>query len=182
MRNRLVSVLFCSLLLLVGASAPAMAQATQQSPNAQPTSSPDYDLSLGVLYDFVMNEYSMTSNTGVHFDVAQRFLRGNRMNVSGVGEVGLTHFEDFNFQSYLAGVRFAGSYNRKFSPFVQLLLGAEHCCNNTNFAIQPGVGVDIPWKPQFAIRGQVDWRHVNSDLDDADGLRVAVGVVFPLNR
>lgn len=163
--------------------APASAQPpTQQSPNAAPTSSEDYDLSVGAIYDFVMNEYNLTSNVGVHFDVAQRFLRGNSMNVSGVGEIGFNHFEDATLQSYLGGVRFAGSYSRRFQPFAQVLLGAEHCCDSTNFAIQPGFGIDIPWRPAFAIRGQVDWRHVYSDFDDADGLRIGVGVVFPLNR
>lgn len=182
-RKRLVSVLFSSLLLLgVGMVTPAAAQATRQSPDAQPTSANEYDLSAGVLYDFVMNEYSQTSNVGLHVDVAKRFLQGRKMNVAGVGEIGFNHFEDATLSSYLGGVRFAGNYSRKFQPFAQVLLGVEHCCSATNFAIQPGAGIDIPWKPQFAIRGQVDWRHVNNDFDDADGLRIAVGVVFPLNR
>lgn len=164
-------------------ASPAFAQpATQQAANAQPTSAEDYDLSVGALYDFVLNEYSSTSNVGVHFDVAQRFMRSGSLNVSGVGEIGFNHFEDATLQSYLGGVRFAGSYSRKFQPFGQVLLGVEHCCDATNFAIQPGVGVDIPWRRAFALRAQVDWRHVNSDFDDADGLRVGVGVVFPLNR
>lgn len=174
MRKRLASAFLSSLLLLSVAAAPAAAQ--------QPTSSREYDLSAAALYDFVLNEYSQTSNLGAHFDVAGRFLRGDKMNVAGVGEIGFNHFEDETLSSYFGGIRFGGNYSTKFSPFVQLLLGAEHCCGSTEFAIQTGGGVDVPWKPQFAIRLQADWRHVNGDLDDADGLRVGAGIVFPLNR
>ncbi len=174
MCNRVASVCLSGLFLLTAAVAPAAAQ--------QPTSSQEYDLSVGAVYDFVLNEYSEASNVGVHFDVAKRFLRGESMNVSGVGEIGFNHFENFTLSNYMGGIRFAGNYSSKFSPFAQVLLGVEHCCSSTEFAIQPGVGIDFPWKPQFAIRGQVDWRHVNGDLDDADGFRIGVGIVFPLNR
>ncbi len=173
-RNRVVSVLLSGVFLLGILAAPATAQ--------QPTSAQEYDLSAAALYDAVLNEWNEASNVGIHFDVSKRFLQGTTMNVAGVGEVGFNHFENYTLSSYFGGVRFAGNYSARFSPFAQFLLGAEHCCDSTNFAIQPGVGVDVPWKPQFAIRGQVDWRHVYTDLDDADGLRISVGVVFPLNR
>jgi opacity protein-like surface antigen len=173
-RKRLASLVLSGIVLLGVAAAPAAAQ--------QPTSADAYDLNVGALYDVALNEWNDTSNVGLHLDVAMRFLRGGSMNVAGVGEIGFNHFEDYTLSNYMGGVRFAGNYSRRFSPFAQFLLGAEHCCDSTNFAIQPGVGVDIPWKPRFAFRGQVDWRHVYSDLDDADGLRVAVGVVFPLSR
>jgi hypothetical protein len=84
--------------------------------------------------------------------------------------------------AHTAGVRFAGSYSRKFQPFAQVLIGAEHCCSSTHFAVQPGIGVDIPWRRAFALRAQVDWRHVNQPIDPANGLRIGLGFVFPMNR
>lgn len=174
MRIRMASVL-CSALLVLGAGA--------TTASAQPpTSSKAFDLSAAALYDVVLNEYNQASNLGMHFDVAKRFLQGDKMNASGVGEIGFNHFEDATISSYLGGIRFAGNYNPKFSPFVQFLLGVEHCCGSSDFALQTGGGVDFPWKSNFAARVQVDWRHVDNALDNADGLRVGVGVVFPLSR
>lgn len=174
MRNRVVSVLLSAVSLLAMFAGSAAAQ--------QPTSSQEYDLNAAVLYDVALNERNAASNVGVHVDVAKRFLQGNSMNVAGVGEAGFNHFENETLSTYLGGIRFAGNYSTKFSPFAQFLVGVERCCSTSNFAIQPGLGVDVPWKPKFAVRAQVDWRHVYSDLDDADGLRVAVGIVFPLSR
>ncbi|MGE3511025.1 MAG: hypothetical protein AB7N65_19310 [Vicinamibacterales bacterium] len=174
MCKRVAFVLLFGLFLLGVGNAPAAAQ--------PPTSSEIYDLNVGVAYDLVLNEWNEASNVGLHFDVAKRFIEGNNMSVAGVGEIGFNHFENFTLSNYLGGVRFSGNYSRRFSPFAQFLLGAEHCCDTTDFAIQPGVGIDFPWSTRFAIRGQVDWRHVYTDLDDADGLRIGVGVVIPLNR
>ena len=174
MRNRVASVLTSAIVVIGCLVAPAEAQ--------QPTSSQDYDLSAAVVYDVTMNEYNLTSNVGLHADVAQRFLTGSNMSASAVGEIGLNHFENDTLSSYMGGIRFSGSYSRKFSPFAQVLLGVEHCCGYTDFAIQPGGGVDITASRRFAVRAQVDWRHVTQTADDADGLRVAVGLVFPLSR
>jgi hypothetical protein len=175
-RNRVVTALFSGMILLGVAVAPTAAQ--------QPTSSEAYDLSAAAMYDVVLNEWNEASNVGAHFDVAKRLMRRGSINIGGVGEIGFNHFENHTLSNYMVGVRFAGNYSSRFSPFAQFLLGAEHCCDSTHFAIQPGLGVDIPWRPNFAFRGQVDWRHVYNDanFDDADGLRIAVGVVFPLSR
>jgi hypothetical protein len=162
------------LCLLFVRAVPALAQNT--------TSADEYDLSLAVMYDPVLNERSMASNMGLHFDVAKRFLEGTKMSAAVLGEIGFNHFEDVTFSSYLGGIRFAGSYSQQFAPFVQLLLGSEHCCDSTHFAIQPGIGADFAWKRQLALRVQVDWRHVVQEFEDADGLRIGIGVVFPLSK
>lgn len=153
---------------------PAIAQ---QAPTSQ-----DYDLSAGLLYNITMNEYNQTSNVGLQLDVAQRFLIGQSMSASALGEIGYNHFENDNVSSYFGGLRFQGSY-RQFAPFAQVLLGVERCCGQpSEFALQPGVGFDVAARARFSFRAQVDWRHVVRDMDDTDGLRVGVGVVFPLSR
>jgi len=134
------------------------------------------------MYDPVLNERSAASNTGIHFDVAKRFLEGTKLSAAGVGELGFNHFEDATYSSYMGGIRFASNYSQQFAPFVQLLLGSEHCCDATHFALQPGVGADFAFKRQMALRLQIDWRHVIQELEDADGLRVGIGVVFPLKK
>jgi hypothetical protein len=149
---------------------------------AQSPASKDFDLSASALYDVALNEYSEASNVGLHFDIAKRFLEGDKLSAAGVGEIGFNHFESFTVSNYLGGLRFAGRYSEKFAPFVQFLLGVENASDSTHFAVQTGGGVDLPWKPQFAVRAQIDWRHVDGDSDDADGFRVGVGLVFPLGR
>jgi hypothetical protein len=173
-RNRLASVFLSSLFLLGVGVTTARAQ--------QPTSSEAYDLSASAIYDLVLNENNDASNVGIHFDVAKRFLEGDKMSASGVGEIGFNHFENATLSNYMGGIRFAGNYNPKFQPFVQFLVGIERCCDNSDFAMQTGGGVDIPWKNAFAARVQLDWRHVDRAVDNSDGLRIGVGVVFPLNR
>ena len=174
MRNRVAFVILSTLSLFAATAAPVLAQ--------QAPSSGAYDLSVGALYDPVFNEYSDASNVGFHFDVAKRFIKGDKMNAAGVGEVGFNHFESATLSSFMGGLRFAGNYSSKFSPFAQVLLGVEHCCGSSQFAIQSGGGIDLPWKQQFAIRVQGDWRHVNGAVDDGDGLRIGIGIVFPMNR
>jgi hypothetical protein len=173
-RIRLWSICVAVVGLLFVRAVPASAQNT--------TSADEYDLSAAVMYDPVLNERSAASNVGLHFDVAKRFLEGAKMSAAGVGEIGFNHFEDVTFSSYLGGIRFAGSYSQQFAPFVQLLLGSEHCCGATRFAIQTGLGADFAWKTQMALRVQVDWRHVSQEFDDADGLRIGFGVVLPLSK
>lgn len=172
-QNRLVSVWLAMVCLLGVTVSPVAAQ--------PPTSSEEFDLNVGALYDVAMNEWNLAANVGGHADVAKRFLQGATMNAAIVGEVGFNHFESFDLTNYLGGLRFAGNYSTQFSPFAQVLLGVERGIGDANFALQTGIGIDIPWKPQFAIRIQGDWRHVYRNLDDADGLRVSAGLVFPLN-
>jgi hypothetical protein len=149
---------------------------------AQVTSSREFDLSAAAIYDFVLNEGNATSNLGAHFDVAKRFIEGDDMSVQALGEIGFNHFEFVTITNYSGGLRIGGRFGSKNVLFGQFLAGAEHGSSVTNFMMQPGGGMDFAWKPQYAVRVQIDWRHVFTDVDDYDGFRVGVGLVFPLNR
>jgi hypothetical protein len=48
-------------------------------------------------------------------------------------------------------------------PFVQVLMGVEHCCDpgQYGFAIQPGAGITGWFSAVFGARGTVDWRTSN---------------------
>jgi len=173
-RIRLCSTCVAVVCLLLVGAIPASAQNI--------TSADEYDLSAAVIYDPILNEREASSNIGFHADVAKRFLEGAKLSAAGVGEVGFNHFDDYTISSLLGGIRFAGSSFQKFTPFIQLLIGSEHCCSSNHLTLQPGVGADLAWKRRLAIRVQVDWRHVVEELEDPDGLRIGFGVVIPLSK
>lgn len=149
---------------------------------AQSTSSREFDLSAAAIYDFVLNEANATSNLGGHFDVAKRFLEGDGMSVEALGEIGFNHFEFVTIANYAGGLRIGARSGSRNTLFGQLLAGVEHGSSVTNFMLQPGGGMDFAWRPRYAVRVQIDWRHVFTDVDDYDGFRVGVGLVFPLSR
>lgn len=151
--------------------------------SAQPTTTAqEFDLSASAIYDFVLNEANQTSNLGAHFEVSKRFLSTYSMNAQALGEIGFNHFEFNTIANYAGGLRIAGRSGDKNVVFGQVLAGVERALSKTEFMLQPGGGIDFAWRPQYAVRLQLDWRHVFTDFDDLDGFRVGVGLVFPLNR
>lgn len=97
-----------------------------------------------------------------------------------VGDFGLSRDNGVTGTSYLGGVRVAIPGNEKVKPFAQFLLGAEHCCATTNFAWQPGAGVDIAINANLNVRAQVDFRRVRADGLDFNEQRYTFGVSVPL--
>jgi hypothetical protein len=141
---------------------------------------------LSANYDLVYHELQDTSNLGAHFDVASTIKRDVPF-LSLVGEVGINHFNDANVSSYLGGPRLRlPNTGPHVLPFIQFFAGLYHCgaCDINDFAIQGGGGVDfrLSRNNDFRIRTQVDVRHTFDSLDDFNAVRVAVGVVLPLNR
>jgi hypothetical protein len=136
-------------------------------------------------YDLIYHELSETSALGGHFDIATTVKRDTPL-LTLAGEVGINHFEDANVSSFLGGPRLRlPNINRNLLPFAQVFLGLYHCgvCDINDFAIQVGGGVD--WRARrnsdLRIRTQLDVRHMFDDFDDFNAVRLAVGVVFPLN-
>jgi opacity protein-like surface antigen len=134
-------------------------------------------LTVGASYDFLYHVDGDTSSAGAHFDIAK-----NVGMIDVVGEVGFNHFDGVTVSSYLAGGRWAfKASNPKVAPFVQVLLGAAHYgaddFGSTEFALQPGIGVDFATSNAFKIRGQYDYRRIFSDGGSNDN-RLSVGLVF----
>jgi hypothetical protein len=146
----------------------------------QAASAQDSPLSVSANYDFVYHAPGDTSAAGAHFDVAGAIGGGLDL----VGEVGFNHFEGTTVQSYLGGARYilphaaSGSY----TPFAQVLVGAWRCCDGdiSEFALQPGFGVDFETGKGFAVRGQIDYRRVFFEGEGENHVRVSAGVVFGL--
>ena len=137
-------------------------------------------------YDLIYHELSETSAVGGHFDIASTIKRDVPF-LSLAGEVGINHFDGANVSSFLGGprLRLPNIGDGNILPFVQFLAGLYHCgpCDINDFAIQGGGGVDFRARrnSDIRIRTQLDVRHMFDDFEDFNAVRVAVGVVFPLN-
>jgi hypothetical protein len=95
--------------------------------------------------------------------------------------------EDVNFHSYLVGPRFAARQNPAITPWVHVLFGAVRTGGDTfdtftDFALQPGGGVDFWANPNFGVRAGVDYRRVFFEGEGSNHFRFQVGVVLAGGR
>lgn len=95
----------------------------------------------------------------------------NRARLGAVAQFSTHRNSDFDDRlvAGLGGLRVAFGTGR-VEPFVQLLLGAEHCCDpgQYGFALQPGLGVTGWFSSVFGARGTVDFRGVRYTNSDED--------------
>jgi len=107
-----------------------------------------------------------------------------------VGEVGgnygkVVHF-DVSVHSFMGGLRFSSRRGASAVPFFQALAGVARSGidlprgseSSTDFAIQPGIGVDIEASEKLAFRIGGDYRLIFSEGDKASQFRIHVGIVF----
>jgi len=137
-------------------------------------------VTFGLSYDVFYREFEETSVAGVHIDVAKPFGM-----LAGVGEIGFNHFGGATVSSFMGGGRlvFPHGTSSKIEPAVQVLLGAWRCCEERDFAIQPGFIVDFPYSRNLKIRGQIDLRHIFfSDFQDENAIRLSAGIVLNLGK
>jgi hypothetical protein len=144
-----------------------------------------YSTTLGANLDAAYHETGDDSNAGAHFDLAGTVKRDLPL-VAIVGEAGFNHFSDATVASVLGGARVRIPIeDDRFLPFAQVLVGLYHCslCNENNFALQAGGGVDfrLPRRRSFRLRAQLDFRHVFTALAGFDAVRLSGGIVLPLN-
>lgn len=132
------------------------------------------DTNVGVNLSFLRD--SEQTGTGFSIDVA----KGVASNVAVVGDFGLNRFDGWTLTSYLGGVRFTPAVQAAVSPFVQALVGLEHCCESNAFAFQFGGGIDVPVSERLSVRGQYDFRRTRYDGEGYNGHRFGVGVVLPI--
>lgn len=132
------------------------------------------DTNVGVNLSFLRD--SEQTGTGFSIDAAKRVAP----NVAIVGDFGLNRFDGWTLTSYLGGIRYVPAVEASVSPFVQALVGLEHCCEANAFAFQFGGGVDIPVSDRLSVRGQYDFRRTRYDGEGYNGHRFGVGVVLPL--
>jgi hypothetical protein len=169
MTTRVLAALFVLVL-----SAPAYAQ-----------NAPTFDVSGG--YSFLRDEENF------HGWLAS--ITGNVTPVFGItGEVGGNYKSidnvDVDLHSYMVGPRFASRQNPSVTPFVHVLFGgvrvgeefAGLSDSTTEFALQPGAGVDFWANPNFGLRVGADYRRVFYEGYGSNQFRFNVGVVLAGGR
>lgn len=106
-----------------------------------------------------------------------------------LGSVGGTSV-DVSLYTFMGGPKFTVTSRSPVAPFAQILFGAAHgtlsagspaaslALSGTNFAVQPGAGVDFNFSPSVGIRGEVDGRTIYGADNTLGQWRVIGAVVF----
>ena len=172
--------------VLIALSAFALSSSIGGAAFGQEHQKGDIGLSYSILHD---SEIEETATVG--WLVA---VNGNLNRFVGiVGEVGgnyktidvLGSSLDLSAHSFMAGVRFRAE-SPKAIPFAQFLVGAVRGSagflgqsdSSTDFAFQPGGGIDIRVTDRLAVRAQGDFRIIKGDGDTTNQFRVAFGVAI----
>jgi hypothetical protein len=114
---------------------------------------------------------------GPAIDYSRRFVTAGPVTVEGVGEFGMNKFLDVTATSFGGGARVVYRVSRA-RLFGQFLIGAEHAIGETDFATQPGFGVDVRVKHNVSVRGQLDIRTVRIEVGSFTENRYTMGVAF----
>jgi Outer membrane protein beta-barrel domain len=156
-------------------------------------STPAFEASLG--YSFLRE----SSNFNRHGWIAS--AAGNVNHWFGVkGEIGGSYSDSLNsdIHSFLAGPQFTARGRETITPWAHFLLGVTRNqrvfpvlfvpapstillnATDSNFAIQPGGGVDYWLQPKFGIRAGADYRRsiLNNGRSDINYGQLHVGIVF----
>lgn len=101
-----------------------------------------------------------------------------------------------NLFSFLVGPQFSKRTSTIVTPFFQVLLGRARASgsvygeslSSTQFAVQPGGGIDVAITPRLGVRVEGDYRVISENLKTLAGgerskeVRLFLGVVFTPGR
>jgi opacity protein-like surface antigen len=101
---------------------------------------------------------------------------------------------DLSLHSLMGGFRFMGRGNESLHPYLQILAGAvrgqvsvdgvDFGASETNFALQPGIGVDFKLAGRVSLRLGGDYRWIKGEggADNGSEYRAHAGIAFGLGR
>jgi hypothetical protein len=112
-------------------------------------------------------------------------------------EVGGVYNGGDNIHSFLLGPQFTFRRGSSVEPWAHFLVGPQHhqipyasfatfapglgvSFARTDFAIEPGGGIDVPLNSTLGLRFGLDYVRSIRNADDADNYRAHAGVVFKL--
>lgn len=170
---RLFTAKLCTFLaLLLSLALPASAQQP-----AQPATGGDEQTMLVGLGLTFMN-LSESTGVGANANVLFNALETNETGRLGiVGDFGINDFDGGTVTTFMGGPRFTFNTAGTVLPYAQFLVGFAHCCGDTDFVPALGGGIDVAWRPNLNIRGEVQFI-----FSDWDATRFFIGVSLPINK
>jgi hypothetical protein len=173
-RSRTVAKITILTALMFALAAPAAAQ-NRNKPGNDADDKPLFGVGLSFLHD------AGATATGIAADIRlPDFNKSDNFGLGIVGDVGFNHFSGATILSIGGGVRATFKpMNQKLRPFIQVLIGIEHCCGETDLYFSPGGGIDFAINPNLNVRAQIDFRHVNGPIGFNE-TRFWFGVSLPL--
>ena len=88
--------------------------------------------------------------------------------------------------SFMFGPRIQARDNASFTPYGQILFGAvrgsvevaDESDSETDFALQPGAGIDWWFQPNAGLRFGVDYRRIFTEGEGSNQFGIRVGIVL----
>ena len=160
MVRSLMRLALCVLLISVVCASPASAQASTDS----------WEFGLG---PHVAVREDSTTHTGGGIAFARRFE-----TLAAVLEGSVTRRHGHNDWRVLGGPRLVLGTTARSGFFVQVLAGTLIRQREADWAVMPGVGVDVRWSDWSAVRFQFDAPIERSEAQTATSARAAVWLVF----
>ena len=116
--------------------------------------------------------------------------KGERISNNQIADVAST------LHTFMGGVRLSARLNRRIVLVHPVLVGAAHASvrtdagaqaltsSETQFALQPGLGINLAVTEDFGIRVAADYRRVvvGGDRIDENEYRFILGVVLPFGK
>ena len=156
----LMRLALCVLLISVVCASPASAQASTDT----------WEFGLG---PHVAVREDSTTHTGGGIVFARQFRR-----LAAVLEGSGTRRHGHNDWRVLAGPRLRLGTTARSDVFVQVLAGTLIRSSEADWAVMPGVGVDVRWSDWSAVRFQLDAPIERAEAQTASSARAAVWLIF----
>ena len=165
---------------------------------AQDTPAVDIGVGYAFLHDQELDE---NFTTGWLASLNYNFSR----TLALTGEVGVSYTTfpsgdevpvdiDLSLQSLMGGFRFMSRGNESLHPYLQILAGAVRAkgsvdgvdlgASDSNFAVQPGVGVDFRLGHSLSLRLGGDYRWIKGEglAENGSEYRAHAGIAFGIGR
>jgi hypothetical protein len=150
--------------------------AAAQQPTQPLTGGDDQTMLLGLGVTVLAGE----GDAGIGFGANALFnaLETNEDGRLGiVGDFGLNDLEGSTALTVMAGPRFTFNTAGRVLPYAQFLVGLAHSYDDTDFLPALGAGIDVAWRPNMNVRGELQFL-----LGDWDATRLFVGISLPINK
>ena len=139
-------------------------------PASAQTSEDTWEFGLG---PHVVFREDSTTHSGGGITIARRYR-----TLAAVFEGGVTRREGHNDWRVAGGPRLILGTTARSAFFAQVLAGSLIRQRDADWAVLPGVGVDVRWANSLAVRFQIDAPVERSEARTAKSVRASIWLIF----